>query len=104
MDPTISDQTTLNSLASGTAASKAIAGNIIQLTVTDPYATGTYHLYDSVTVTSPTLGLSGYYQVQQITRRLTNANYAELQLSARMPEHWELDEPVKKVINKLLNA
>jgi hypothetical protein len=47
----------------------------------DVHPTGTYHLWDYITVVDPTTGLSGIYQIYSIKRDLTNANYAELVLT-----------------------
>jgi hypothetical protein len=59
-------------------------------------------VYDYVTVNSPTLGLNGLYQVKQITRSTLKNPYAtELQLGARIPETWQLDEPIKNTMNQL---
>jgi hypothetical protein len=104
LQPSISDVTTLAAIAQTDVAKGSVAGAMIQLTVIDGYASGTYHPYDSVTVTSPTLGLSGYYVVKQITRDLKNPYYAQLQLGARVPEAWQLDEPVKRIMTQLASG
>jgi hypothetical protein len=53
----------------------------ITVDFTDMNPTTTYNLWDYITVTDPTTGLSGIYQIYSIKRDLTNANYAELVLT-----------------------
>jgi hypothetical protein len=101
-EPSVTDLPTLSEIAEFDAVKDAAAGLMVDLLAIDTYPSGTYNLYDYVGVNSPTLGLSGLYQVKQITRStLTNPYATELQLGARIPEIWQLDEPIKNTMNQL---
>jgi len=103
--PAMIDQTTLDMIAEFDAVKDANAGLMVDLMVVDGYPAGTYGLYDFVAVNSPTLGLSGLYQVKQLTRStLTSPYVTELQLGARIQEVWQLDEPIKNAANQLVGV
>jgi hypothetical protein len=105
LEPAVTDPTTLAAIGQYDATKNSAAGLIITLNLIDAYPSLTYNPYDSVTVNSPTLGLSGFYQVKQITRTtLTNPYVTQLQLGARAPEAWQLDEPVKQVLNQIASS
>jgi hypothetical protein len=65
-------------------------------------APGTFLPEDSVTVTSTTLGLSGTYQVAQITRDMGKpAAYCNLQLNGLLREFLLLDDKYRKLVHDL---
>jgi hypothetical protein len=59
-------------------APETIRGN-----VKDKYAVGSWGAGDWITVTSPSLELSGTYKVIKVTRRLPDSYYAELELGSK---------------------
>jgi hypothetical protein len=99
---TITDQGTLDALAQTEADVNSALDYSGQIQVVDTHPTGTYHLDDNITVTSPTLGLSGLYQVKLIERDATNPNYARLELGARRPESWQTLENFKRMASDLM--
>jgi hypothetical protein len=70
---------------------KKVEEETIPADVIDTYDPGTFGPEDYVTVTSPTTGLSGLYQIRKIERTLEDPNYAKLDLSNKTKEYWELD-------------
>lgn len=95
---TITDQATLDTAAQAAlAASQNSNTLIITLEGIDTSSPGTFAPEDQVTVTSPTLGLSGGYQIAQISRDLQNSNYVSLSLEGLNPEAWLLDEQYKRM-------
>lgn len=102
--PTIADRATLDGLAQAEADWEATLGLAVEIEVKDDYAVGEYSPGDTVDVESPTLGLSGRYQVKTITRNLIDANYAQIALNARKPESWETNASFRRLISELMTV
>ncbi|TSA43308.1 hypothetical protein D4R54_01120 [archaeon] len=112
--PTIDDQATLDKAAEAALAAiqasrskdtstlnmNQLMENII-LEVVDKNPTGAYNPEDQVTITSPTLGLSGLYKVKRIERNMSDPYYAKLDLTTRRTEYWELDENMRRTVRNL---
>jgi hypothetical protein len=107
LQPTITSQTALNTAA--TAALNNLQ-NAAVVTITlegndKGAAPGTFLPEDQVTVTSPTLGLSGGYTVAQITRDVGKPTaYCNLQLNGLLREFLLLDEQHRRVLHDLAVA
>jgi hypothetical protein len=94
---TISDQATLDTACQALLDMKKTQEETIPLEAWDEYAPGTFGPEDYVTVTSPTAGLSGTYQIRKIERNLTDAEWVKLDLSNRTKTWWELDEMYRRM-------
>jgi hypothetical protein len=94
---TISDQATLDTACQALLDMKKTQEETIPLEAWDQYAPGTFGPEDYVTVTSPTAGLSGTYQIRKIERNLTDAEWVKLDLSNRTKTWWELDEIYRRM-------
>ena len=67
----------------------------------DAYDPGTFESEDTITVTAPSVGMSGQYQIKRIERDMIDANFVLLELSNRLAQHWELDEAYRRMIKDL---
>ena len=81
LQKSITTQGALNLAAQQVLSQKDLPRVTITVDFADMYPTGTYGLWDTVTVTDATTGISGQYQIASIKRDLTNANYAEIVLT-----------------------
>jgi hypothetical protein len=93
----IATQATLDIACQAELDLKKDASERIGIEVKDDYPVGTFGCEDSITITSPMIGLSGSYTVKSIERDLTDVNYARLELSNRSIELWELDETYRRM-------
>jgi hypothetical protein len=104
LQPTITTQAALNTQATSDLNN---IQNAALMTITlegndKGAAPGTFLPEDQVTVTSPTLGLSGGYTVAQITRDVGKPTaYCNLQLNGLLREFLLLDEQHRRVIHDL---
>jgi hypothetical protein len=73
----------------------------IQITVIDKNPVGSFHCEDQITITSPTVGLSGVYYVKRIQRDLADPNLAIIDLVTRTTELWMLDEYHRAAVKDL---
>ena len=71
------------------------------LLANDAYAPGTFKSEDTITVTAPSVGMAGQYQIKRIERDMTDANFVLLELSNRLAQYWELDEAYRRMIKDL---
>ena len=103
LQPTITDMATLNLAAQGALNNLQNAAVVtITLEGKDDTAPGTFLPEDLVTVTSPTLGLSGNYQVAQVTRDMGKpAAYCNLQLNGLLRELLLLDQKYWRIVHDL---
>jgi hypothetical protein len=69
--------------------------------VIDRYDPGMFNPEDQITLTSPTLGLSGPYTVKRIQRDLTDPNLATVDFERRLRQDWELNERFRRMLNDL---
>ncbi len=67
----------------------------------DGYAPRTFESEDTITVTAPSVGMAGQYQIKRIERDMTDANFVLLELSNRLLQYWELDEAYRRMIKDL---
>jgi hypothetical protein len=95
---TISDQATLDIACAALLAQKKNAQEQITIEVVDYYAVGTWAPEDSVTVTAPSIEAAGSYVVKRIHRKMTDANYARLELTSRKQDEWEYDSEYKRMV------
>jgi hypothetical protein len=93
----IATQSTLDIACQAELDLKKDESERIGIEVKDDYDVGIFGCEDSITVTSPTIGLSGSYTVKSIERDLNDVNYARLELSNRSIELWELDETYRRM-------
>jgi len=93
----ISNQSTLDTACQALLDLKKAEEETIPIEAIDEYDPGTFGPEDNVYVLSATLGLDGYYSVRQITRDMTDAEYARLELSNRLKEWWELDAEYRRM-------
>lgn len=102
LQTSISDQTTLN-LAAISALNSLQNAALITITLEgndQGAAPGTFLPEDEVTLTSPTLGLSGGFQIAQITRNVANpAAYVSLQLNGLLREFLLLDQKYWSILH-----
>jgi hypothetical protein len=93
----ISNQATLDAACQAYLDMKKVEEEIIQLDAVDAYDPGTFGPEDYVTVTAPTVGISGTYQIRKIERDMTDPSLAKLDLSNRTKSYWELDEEYRRM-------
>ena len=67
----------------------------------DGYAPGIFKPEDTITVTAPSVGMAGEYQIKRIERDMTDANFVLLELSNRLAQYWELDEAYRRMVKDL---
>jgi hypothetical protein len=68
---------------------------------TDTLATGSYAPHDSVSVIDPETGLNGLYVVKSLSRDLTDANKAALELSNRLDTLADAMQSIRKTVRDL---
>jgi hypothetical protein len=93
----ITDQATLDAACQALVDMKKIEEETIPVKAWDEYDPGTFGPEDYVTITAPSLDLSGLYQIRKITRSTLDAQYVELELSNRTKAYWELDEEYRRM-------
>jgi Bacterial Ig-like domain (group 1) len=103
LQSTITDQPTLNTQAQADLNNLQNAAVVtITLEGVDETVPGTFLPEDQVTVTSPTLDLSGGYQIAQITRDFAKlATYVNMQLNGLLREFLLLDEKYRRIVHDL---
>jgi hypothetical protein len=101
LQQTLVDYATIVVLAETDAAANAALSVAISVEVTDENPPGTFDIGDAITVNSPTLGLSGYHQVQQIIRKFTDPYYAQLQLGSVPTEFYALENKLRSLVDDL---
>jgi hypothetical protein len=109
--PAITDQDTLDTIAEAFIAAQSAftppdlqeAGLTaeVQITVNDKNPVGSFKPEDQITVTSPTVKLSGSYYVKRIQRDLSDPNWAVIDLVTRTTELWMLDEYMRAAVKDL---
>ena len=67
----------------------------------DAYDPGTFKPEDTITVTAPSVGMAGEYQIKRIERDMTDGNFLLLELSNRLGQYWELDEAYRRMVKDL---
>jgi hypothetical protein len=67
----------------------------------DAYTPGTFKPEDTVTVTAPSVGMAGEYQIKRVERDMADSNFVYLELSNRLGQYWELDEAYRRMIKDL---
>ncbi len=93
----ISDQDTLDAACQAYLDMRKVEDETIPFEVIDAYTPGTFGPEDYITVTSPTTGLSGTYQIRKIERDLADPNAAKLDLVNKTKEYWELDTEYRRM-------
>jgi hypothetical protein len=88
---TISDQATLDTMCQALLDLSKTTDETIRIEAVDDYDVGAFATEDQVTVTAPTIGLSGAYTIKRIERDMTQPRVVIMDLSNRPKEFWDLD-------------
>jgi hypothetical protein len=94
----ISDQSTLDTACQALLDMKVLEEQTISLNAVDTYDPGTFGPEDYVTVTAPSVGLSGLYPIKKIQRDMTDPTYVEMDLVNRTKSWYDLDKAYKRMI------
>jgi hypothetical protein len=94
---TISDQTTLDTMCQALLDLSKTVDESVRVEAVDDYDVGAFTTEDQVTVTSPTIGLSGTYTIKRIERDMTQPRVVIMDLSNRPKEFWDLDAEYRRM-------
>jgi hypothetical protein len=94
---TISDQATLDTMCQALLDLSKTTDETIKAEAVDDYDVGAFATEDQVTVTAPTIGLSGAYTIKRIERDMTQPRVVILDLSNRTKEFWDLDAEYRRM-------